>query len=117
MWRVKPGAEGRFVADDPRLASFPVRLEAMSGMASEEIELPYLLSTHGGPIAVNMNDKGKAIPTLSQHGVLLRPEADADGTQLAQVTRGVVKLDAQGESMMTKISRQVLRVLARESGL
>ena len=55
---------------------------------------------------------------VSQHKELLRP-ADAGDPSLRsrQILRGVVALDARGESFFAKLSRQVLRVLARESGL
>ncbi|RYF61515.1 MAG: biotin/lipoyl-binding protein [Comamonadaceae bacterium] len=116
-WRIRAGATGRFVSDDPRSASFKVKLEQLSGISAEEIELAYLQSTHGGPIAVNVTDKGKAVPTQSQNAVLLTPADAGHAGATTQVMRGVVTLDAAGESFVEKVSRQVLRVLARESGL
>ncbi len=117
-WRLRDGAVGRFVPDDPRQASFEVRLVGLSSVAAEEIDSAYLQSVHGGPIAVNVTDKGKAVPNQSQYPLLMRPlEPQRDAIYLHQIVRGVVTLDARGESFFAKVARQVLRVLARESGL
>lgn len=117
-WRVHEGASGRFVPDDPRQASVAVQLAQLSSVAAESIELPYLQSLHGGPIAVTAADKGRVVPDIAQYAVLLRPRAPQDGGRsgAGQVMRGVVTLDAEGESLIAKVSRQVLRVLAREGG-
>ncbi|MBJ2157890.1 peptidase M50 [Variovorax sp. IB41] len=121
-WRLRDGAEGRFVPDDPRQASFKVALVGVSAVAAEDIDSAYLQSVNGGPIAVNVTDKGKAVPNLSQYPLLMRPvraERDdgAHAQQIQQIVRGVVTMDARGESLFAKVARQVLRVLARESGL
>ncbi|WP_083745630.1 HlyD family efflux transporter periplasmic adaptor subunit [Variovorax sp. KK3] len=117
-WRVRAGAEGRFVPDDPRLPSLKVALADLSAVAAEEIELAYLQSVNGGPIAVNVTDKGKAVPDQSQYPLRLQPvAAQPDGLHARQVMRGMVTLDAAGESLAAKATQQVLRVLARESGL
>lgn len=117
-WRLTNGAHGRFVPDDPRRASLPVELVGVAGMASEHIASPYLLSTNGGPLAVTLDDQGAAVPQQSQHQVLLRPLAPIEpGPHLRQIVRGIVTLDAEGESFFAKVSRQVLRVLTRETGL
>ncbi|WP_052810756.1 biotin/lipoyl-binding protein [Variovorax paradoxus] len=117
-WRLRDGAEGRFVPDDPRQASFKVALVGMSAVAAEEIDSVYLQSVNGGPIAVNVTDKGKAVPNLSQYPVLMRPLDNArEDAHVQQIVRGVVTMDARGESLFAKVARQVLRVLARESGL
>jgi len=118
VWRLVDGAEGRFVADDPRQPSFQVTLQGVATVAADEIESKYLQSVNGGPIAVNLTDKGKAVPNVSQYPVTLRPEGDRfDSAYIPQVVRGVVTLQARGESLFSKVTRQVLRVLARESGL
>ena len=58
------------------------------------------------------------MPNQSQYPLLMRPlEPQRDAIYLHQIVRGVVTLDAQGESFFAKVARQVLRVLARESGL
>lgn len=116
-WRVQEGAQGRFVPDDPRLASIGVELTQLASVASESIDLPYLQSVHGGPIAVTITDKGKAAPDVAQYAALLRPRVPQAGhDSIDQIVRGVIKLDADGESLAAKVSRQVLRVLAREGG-
>ncbi|MES2531471.1 MAG: site-2 protease family protein [Pseudomonadota bacterium] len=117
-WRLNDGAEGRFVPDDPRQPSFKVRLVSLSSVAAEEIDSAYLQSVNGGPIAVNVTDKGRAVPNQSQYPLLMRPlEPQRDAVYLHQIVRGVVTVDARGESFSAKAARQVLRVLARESGL
>lgn len=118
VWRLLDDATGRFVADDPRQPSFEVKLLGIATVAADEIESDYLQSVNGGPIAVNLTDEGRAVPNVSQYPVTLRPEGErVESAHLPQVVRGVVTLQARGESLFSKVTRQVLRVLARESGL
>jgi putative peptide zinc metalloprotease protein len=117
-WRLASGAPGRFVADDPRRAALPVRLHHAAEVAAESIELPYLASTYGGDVPSRVDARGRLLP-LGGH-YLLRLEPDAAATAQARraghVVRGVVALEAKGESLVERSVRHVLRVFARESG-
>ena len=114
LWRVAPGSQGRFIADDPVRAALAVRLEQVDATGVAYLELEALASDRHGPIAVRRDGQQRAEPVQAQYGVRLSPlAATAD---VAQPLRGVVVLDGARESLLEAGWRRLAALGVRESG-
>ncbi len=112
LWRVKKGAVGSFVADDPELRSREVKLADISYAGSQHLDIPYLASTYGGPVAVEPDGDDKLRPVKGSYVATF-------STTIAKVdhaTRGIIHVDGAAESFASAVWRQVMRVLVREAG-
>lgn len=114
LWRVQPGAEGRFIADDPARPALPVRLDEVDTTGVASLELEALSSDHHGPIAVRRDAQKRAEPVQAQYGVRL---SLLDETlHPAQPLRGVVVLDGDRQSLLGTAWRRMAALGVRESG-
>ena len=112
LHRMKIGQTGRFI---PELASAPsirVRLDYIDVANSHELLLEELASVSGGVIAAERVEGGQLRPRGSQFKVRLSPIDQ--GKLPAHITRGLVVLDGEAESMALAMWRQVTRVIVRE---
>ncbi|WP_178119527.1 biotin/lipoyl-binding protein [Pseudomonas sp. SCB32] len=114
LWRVQPGAEGRFIADDPARPALAVRLDEVDATGVSYLELEALASDHYGPIAVRRDEQRRAEPVQAQYGVRLS-QLDA-AFHPAQPLRGVVVLDGEGQSLLGSVWRRLAALGVRESG-
>ncbi|MDT4835581.1 hypothetical protein FQZ97_692530 [compost metagenome] len=114
LWRVEPGAEGRFIADDPARPALPVRLDEVDATGVAFLDLEALSSDQHGPIAVRRDAQRRAEPVQGQYGVRLSP-LDAS-IQPTQPLRGVVVLDGEGQSLLGIAWRRLAALGVRESG-
>ncbi|MBB2497163.1 HlyD family efflux transporter periplasmic adaptor subunit [Aquipseudomonas ullengensis] len=114
LWRVEPGAEGRFIADDPARSAPRVSLDEVDATGAAHIQLEALTSDHHGPIAVRRNAQQEAEPVQAQYGVQLRLLDSLPAP--AQPLRGRVVLDGKGESVLGFVWRRVAALGVRESG-
>ena len=114
LWRVEPGAEGRFIADDPARPALPVRLDEVDATGVAYLDLEALSSDHHGPIAVRRDAQQRAEPVQGQYGVRLSL-LDAS-IHPAQPLRGVVVLDGEGQSLLGFGWRRLAALGVRESG-
>jgi putative peptide zinc metalloprotease protein len=114
LWRVQPGAEGRFIADDPARPAIAVRLDEVDATGVAFLELEALSSDHHGPIAVRRDALHRAEPVQAQYGVRLSLLDDA--IHPAQPLRGVVVLDGEGQSLLGFAWRRLAALGVRESG-
>ena len=112
IWRLKVGAQGYFIPEDPSLKRFPVRLTSIAYAASGALDILYLASIHDGDIAAKETPGKKLRPVNAVHKLLMATDARAP----AQVMRGSVYLTAKRESLATMLAARVLHVLIRESG-
>jgi putative peptide zinc metalloprotease protein len=111
---VQSGARGQFIPDEPLTPKSGVRLGSISAGGVSALDLPYLASVNGGAIAVN-EDKGRgAVPVEAQYQFIMTTDADQPVT--LPVLRGVVRLDANPESILRRTARRAVAVLIRESG-
>jgi putative peptide zinc metalloprotease protein len=113
LWRVLPGATGKFIPEHAMDASAPVTLKTIAVAGAAVIDVPDLAQPHGGRIAVQPDSRQKLVPVTAQYMVVML--ADADVVRPAMVTRGVVHLHGERESLFARSWRQVLKVLVRES--
>ncbi|MEN0105326.1 MAG: biotin/lipoyl-binding protein [Pseudomonas sp.] len=114
LWRVAPGAEGRFVADDPARQAPRVRLEEVDATGVAQLQLEALSSDHHGPIAVRRNAQQQAEPVQAQYGARLQV-LDAFAPP-AQPLRGVAVIEGRGESVLGGLWRRLAALGVRESG-
>lgn len=114
LWRLRPGAEGRFVADDPSRAAFEVRLDEVDATGVTYLELEALSSDHSGPIAIRRDEQKRAEPVQAQYGVRLSALKEADLPD--QPLRGVAVLQGLNESLIGIAWRRLAALGVRESG-
>src|SRR5450830_1691079 len=114
LWRVTPGASGRFIADDPMRAAIPVVLTDIDANGVAYLDQEALTSDHHGPIAVRRDENQRPAPVQAQYGVRLR-SAQPIATP-HQPLRGVVVLQGRSESVLGVAWRRAAALGVRESG-
>ncbi|WP_236192973.1 site-2 protease family protein [Pseudomonas glycinae] len=114
LWRVKPGATGRFIADDPMHAALSVQLNEIDTNGVAYVDQEALTSDHHGPIAVRRDQQQRAEPVQAQYGVRLTTLDQAPPP--VQPLRGVVVLQGSGESVLGVAWRRMAALGVRESG-
>jgi len=114
LWRVKPGATGRFIADDPMHPALAVKLDEIDTNGVAYVDQEALTSDHHGPIAVRRDQQQRAEPVQAQYGARLTT-LDQPPTP-AQPLRGVVVLQGRGESVLGVAWRRLAALGVRESG-
>ena len=114
LWRVEPGAQGRFIADDPARSALHVRLTEVDATGTDYLQLSALASDNQGPIAVRRNPEQQAEPLQAQYGVQLQTLDEVQTPP--QPVRGLVILEGKGESVLGFIWRRVVALGVRESG-
>ncbi|MEW7856573.1 biotin/lipoyl-binding protein [Pseudomonas chlororaphis] len=114
LWRVAPGATGRFIADDPMHPALEVQLTEVDTNGVAYIDQEALASDHHGPIAVRRDESRRAEPVQAQYGARLKV-LDASVTP-RQPLRGVVVLQGRGESLLGTAWRRLAALGVRESG-
>ncbi len=112
--RVSEGVSAKFIPDDLTEVSQEFALHTISTSSSDRIDLAALASVNGGRIAVNASTKNDLLPVSAQYGVKAIAR-DSSGTPNC-IQRGVLKITARSESMATRVWRQILKVVIRESG-
>lgn len=114
VWRLAAGARGTFIPDDPRGRAVDVRLDAIAASGAQQIAVPGLAGNEGGTIAVTPDDAGRPVPRTGHFRATWRV---TEAVSIEREMRGVVHVDAAPESLLARFWRQVLKVLARESGV
>ncbi|VVP53369.1 hypothetical protein PS862_05534 [Pseudomonas fluorescens] len=114
LWRVAPGARGRFIADDPMHPAVAVQLSEIDANGARLIELEALTSDHHGPIAVRRDQHQRPEPVQGQYAVRL-VTLDPLATP-TQPLRGVVVMQGRSESLLGTAWRRVAALGVRESG-
>lgn len=114
LWRVQPGATGRFIADDPMHPAISVKLDEIDTNGVAYVDQEALTSDHHGPIAVRRDQQQRAEPVQAQYGARLTT-LDQPPTPV-QPLRGVVVLQGSGESVLGVAWRRLAALGVRESG-
>ena len=123
LWRLAPGADGIFVAEQPERASLPIRLDRIDYASAGTLERIELASLYGGPITTRPGGLPETpAPLLAQYALIARIVLAKEALSPhpaalpRQAIRGTAHLAATPESLLARCWRQVLRVLVRESG-
>lgn len=117
--RLGKDASGVFIPDDFQLQPFPVTIRQVGKAASRDLPEPVLAQTHGGriPVLPASNSSREAfLPDGAWYPVRLHPVAKLSADYSRSILRGVVRVQAERESMATRTFRRVAGVLLRESG-
>ncbi len=112
--RIELNAQGHFIPDDLRIRKLPVTLIAMSDVAGAGAELSYLTEKSGSKIPLIPGSEKTRVPKGAWYSLRLAPIGLEDRPD--SVIRGVVVLEAERESLLLQILRQIASVLIRESG-
>ncbi|WP_347928552.1 biotin/lipoyl-binding protein [Pseudomonas helvetica] len=114
LWRVAPGATGRFIAEDPMHPAVAVELTEIDTNGAAVVDQEALTSDHHGPIAVRRDQSQRAEPVQAQYAVRLKV---LDGIVTpVQPLRGVVVLQGRSESLLGTAWRRLAALGVRESG-
>lgn len=114
LWRVAPGASGRFIADDPMHPAIKVQLSEIDTNGVAYVDQEALTSDHHGPIAVRRNQHQRAEPVQAQYGARLSILENTPTP--VQPLRGIVVLQGRGESLLGVAWRRLAALGVRESG-
>lgn len=114
LWRVAPGARGRFIADDPMHSAIAVQLIEVDTNGAAYVDQEALTSDHHGPIAVRRDPQQRAEPVQGQYGARMSSLDEAPTP--VQPLRGVVVLQGRGESVLGVAWRRMAALGVRESG-
>jgi putative peptide zinc metalloprotease protein len=114
LWRVVPGATGRFIAEDPMHPAVAVELTEIDTNGAAVVDQEALTSDHHGPIAVRRDQSQRAEPVQAQYAVRLKV-LDSIATPV-QPLRGLVVLQGRSESLLGTAWRRLAALGVRESG-
>ncbi|WP_223569450.1 biotin/lipoyl-binding protein [Pseudomonas sp. BF-R-26] len=114
LWRVAPGASGRFIADDPMHPAIKVQLSEIDTNGVAYVDQEALTSDHHGPIAVRRDQHQRAEPVQAQYGARLSILENTPTP--VQPLRGIVVLQGSGESLLGVAWRRLAALGVRESG-
>lgn len=114
LWRIAPGATGRFIAEDPMHPAVAVQLSEIDANGAGFIDLEALTSDHHGPIAVRRDQNQRPEPVQAQYAVRLTT-LDTIATPV-QPLRGVVIVQGRSESLLGTAWRRMAALGVRESG-
>jgi len=114
LWRLAPGASGRFVADDPMRPAWPVELLEVDANGVAAIDQEALTSDHHGPIAVRRDENRRPEPVQAQYGVRLQLLQEQPAP--SHPIRGVAVLQGRSESLLGTVWRRMAALGVRESG-
>lgn len=116
--RVAPAAEATFIPDDPVQPSRAAKAVERGGAALQFLDQPMLASTHGGPLAVNEDSSRRLRPRAALYRVRLLAAVDDGPTAAAlQPVTGVVRIDAPGQSLVSRALSSVVRIFRREASV
>ena len=114
LWRIEPGASGRFMPDVPLASPVNVRLYQIAATGSAIIDIPELTALYGGRIEAHADEHQRVIPATAQYQVTLTTETN--GPPASSTLRGTIQLTAHAESLIAGMWRRALKVFVRESG-
>jgi len=116
--RLRVGATGRFLPEDPARAAIDVVVTGIERVNAATLDVPMLASTQNGPIAVQPTAAGAAqnalVPATPVYRIALAPAVPMPAP--AQVIPGTVLVEAEAVSPLRRIWRAIIGVLIRESG-
>lgn len=125
--RLQAGGRARFLAEDPGQDAIALHVTDMAATATRRLNAaPELSSTHGGAVPAMPAPQGGArpdpesqglVPELAVYRVTLRPRQE-DNARLPrlQALRGMVVIDGEAESLITRAWRRSAAILVRELG-
>jgi putative peptide zinc metalloprotease protein len=113
LWRIDPGAKGRFIADMPFAPSVAAVLSVVAIGSARYIEVAELAAVNGGRIDAHADGRQRLVPRGAQYGVSFTVDGPIPDQAVRQ--RGLVHVAGRPESYFAALWRQVLKVVVREA--
>jgi putative peptide zinc metalloprotease protein len=117
LWRVRDGQVGNFIPDNFLLPRIGVRIASIANAAIETLDQVELVANFGGQVTAHVDAQGRAVPEMAQYPIRAAVVGVLPPDMLQKSVVGVLIVEGDRESVLARVSRQVLRVLVRESGL
>lgn len=116
--RVKVGAAGRFLPDDPARPAIGVAVTAVERVNAASLDVPMLASIHGGTVPVYPSGRGGSREALIPAAPVYRVTLAATGPTPTpeMMLPGVALVEAGAVSPFRRLWRATIGVLIRESG-
>ena len=119
--RVDQAATAKFIPEDLGAPSSAVRLQDISRVGVQSVDIADLSSHYGGAVAArpqNATRSGEGKTTVPVTGQFLVSGivADVSGLPTGRSLRGTLLVKGRAESLAARAWRQVFKVLIRESG-
>ena len=114
--RVEQGSIARFYSDDLTVPPSELQVSDISLVSSGVMETEYLSSDYGGPVAVQRDDQGNAVPEDGLYRVVLKP-LSSEVENSGRILTGSVNLEAEGRSLADYVWENIWTVIIRESGI
>jgi putative peptide zinc metalloprotease protein len=112
--RITANANVTFYPDDLMLPSLAAKLIEIEHTGSAGLPYPELADVNGGTILTAPSQDGQVIPDATYSKLRIVPSVANLAVHRPQ--RGVVHIDASGESLAAKVFRRIAAVLIMESG-
>ncbi|MEM7027040.1 MAG: site-2 protease family protein [Pseudomonadota bacterium] len=113
--RVELQTNAKFIPDNPELKAIWGYVGDIEEANLRTLDLKPLASVYGGDVPVTQDADNQLVPDRSIYRVRI-PVSLVENIQLEQVIRGVVHVEAESASFITRLYRTVASVLIRESG-
>lgn len=113
--RIKLHASAKFIPDNPQLDSIWGYVADIEQANLKSLESPILASVYGGKVAAQYNEEQQLVPDKSAYKVRFTI-SPVEGVMVDNVVRGVVHVEGETESFLTRIYKMVVSILIRESG-
>lgn len=117
VFRFGPGAEARFIPDNPSLPGVNSTVSTIAETSTKKLDEPYLALPYGGTIAVEEQSRQELRPINAAYAVAMKPTGDEVVSVPQKAVRGVSVIKGAPESIYSRVKRQVLRVFVREMGV
>ena len=114
--RIDENSKGKFIPDSFFMEQFPVIITKLSIIAEARLEQEILGEHEGGLVAAIPDADGTIRPIETWFRVEMVPDNIPEGYGSDFVMRGLVVVDGVPKSYLSRIFRQIVSVLIRESG-
>ena len=111
--RINDQTKAVFLSDLPGLKPLSVRLIHKDLTALTSLDEPYFSATYGGPITVRGESSGKPVPMQAFYRLIFKPDIT---TTPLRTEPGVLRIQGDKESWISKVWTLIATVLIRESG-
>lgn len=119
LGRVAVGRKGKFIPEDPALASIAVELVDIDRTAVADVDVPGLAAMHGGDVVVRDRGGEQLVPLVPVYRLrfrLLGSSPDGRARAALPSVRGTVHIEATPVALSQLVRERITGLLVRESG-
>lgn len=112
--RVKLDDQANFYADNAQIAPIPAAVTDIEDINMRYIDQLYFNSNYGGDVAVTQDAEGNYVPESGVYRITLIP---VEGEyHFGYVLKGVVHVEGEAKSLLSRLINFVSKIVIRESG-